>query len=110
RGSSGSEVAYLIRLLLYRLGLDPRHPQLRILASSASLEANDPKSIQFLCDFFGVPQNYFDESNEKRFHIIKGAEKGFKRNALPVGVIPAEPFARIAQAWEKSKGTKEDRD
>lgn len=108
RGSSGSEVAYLIRLLLHRLGLDPQHPQLRILASSASLEANDPKSTQFLCDFFGVPANYFDEGKEKRFHIIKGAEKGGTTNALPLGSIPADPFARITQAWEEAKGNKED--
>jgi len=38
RGTAGAEVAYLIRLLLHRLGLSPDSSQLRILASSASLE------------------------------------------------------------------------
>ena len=39
RGTAGTEVAYLLRLLLHRLGLGPNSPQLRILASSASLES-----------------------------------------------------------------------
>jgi DEAD/DEAH box helicase domain-containing protein len=54
RGTSGTEVAYLLRLLLQRLGLHPGHPKLRILASSASLEPDDPKSLEFLNQFFGV--------------------------------------------------------
>src|SRR5208337_2146490 len=37
RGTPGTEVAYLIRVLLGRLGLSPESPQLRIIASSASL-------------------------------------------------------------------------
>ena len=44
RGSAGTEGAYIIRLLLDRLGLHPDHKQLRILASSASLVPEDPKS------------------------------------------------------------------
>jgi DEAD/DEAH box helicase domain-containing protein len=54
RGTQGTEVAFLIRMLLNRLGLSPDSPQLRILASSASLEPNDRKSLDFLKDFFGV--------------------------------------------------------
>ncbi|MBW4496740.1 MAG: DEAD/DEAH box helicase [Oscillatoria princeps RMCB-10] len=53
RGTAGTEVAYLLRLLLQRLGLHPGHPKLRILASSASLERNDPQSLEFLSEFFG---------------------------------------------------------
>jgi Lhr-like helicase len=54
RGTQGTEVAFLIRMLLNRLGLSPDSPQLRILASSASLEPDDSKSLEFLKDFFGV--------------------------------------------------------
>jgi Lhr-like helicase len=54
RGTAGTEVAYLIRLLLQRLGLTPDSPKLRILASSASLEPGDPDSLNFLKDFFGA--------------------------------------------------------
>jgi len=53
RGTSGTEVAYLLRLLLDRLGLEPGHPKLKVLASSASLEPDDPESLRFLSEFFG---------------------------------------------------------
>lgn len=58
RGSTGSEVAALIRVLINRLGLDRpelRH-KLRILASSASLPLTSDErtsSLQYLYDFFG---------------------------------------------------------
>ena len=54
RGTSGTEVAYLLRLLLHRIGLYPGHPKLKVLSSSASLEPDDPNSLQFLSEFFGV--------------------------------------------------------
>lgn len=54
RGTAGTEVAYLLRLLLDRLGLEPGHPKLKVLASSASLEPNDPASLRFLSEFFGT--------------------------------------------------------
>ena len=41
RGSSGTELALLLKLVEYRLGLYPGHPQLKVLASSASLDPND---------------------------------------------------------------------
>jgi DEAD/DEAH box helicase domain-containing protein len=58
RGSAGTEVSLLLRLLIERLGLDaPRHRhKLRILASSASLpleESSGAASLQYLWDFFG---------------------------------------------------------
>jgi hypothetical protein len=58
RGSAGTELSFLLRLLIQRLGLaDDRHRhKLRILASSASLplegEAGEA-SLQYLWDFFG---------------------------------------------------------
>jgi ATP-dependent helicase YprA (DUF1998 family) len=55
RGTAGTEVAYLIRLLLLRLGLTPSSPKLRILASSASLEREDQDSLTFLSEFFACP-------------------------------------------------------
>ncbi|MGH6878512.1 MAG: DEAD/DEAH box helicase, partial [Rhizomicrobium sp.] len=39
RGTPGTEVAYLLRVLLDRLGLNPDSDQLRIIASSASLDS-----------------------------------------------------------------------
>ena len=52
RGTSGAEIAYLIRLFLYRLGLSPDSKQLRILASSASLDPEKPKKYRFFKRFF----------------------------------------------------------
>jgi DEAD/DEAH box helicase domain-containing protein len=60
RGAAGTEVAYLLRLLLHRLGLtapEQRH-KVRVLASSASLPAEPAeeaeKSAAFLWDMFGM--------------------------------------------------------
>ena len=65
RGTAGSEVSCLLKMLLMVLGLPPvieregrkiPNPQLRILASSASL--GDAESTQkFLTEFFGVYQD-----------------------------------------------------
>lgn len=65
RGGSGSETAYIIRMLLDRIGLTPNSDQLRILASSASLEGEEGKN--FLKSFFGV--------ENKEIIIIQGTEK-----------------------------------
>ena len=50
RGTAGSEVAYLLRTLFDRLGLDPDSPKLRIIASSASLEGDE--GHEYLREFF----------------------------------------------------------
>jgi DEAD/DEAH box helicase domain-containing protein len=58
RGSAGTEVCYLLRLLIDRLGLNaPEHRhKLRILASSASLPVDGQlrsQSLDYLWDMFG---------------------------------------------------------
>ncbi|UYV50701.1 DEAD/DEAH box helicase [Priestia megaterium] len=63
RGTAGTEVSYVIKSLLNRLGLTPDSPQLRILATSASL---DETGKQFLEDFFGVPIDKFEIINGER--------------------------------------------
>jgi DEAD/DEAH box helicase domain-containing protein len=69
RGGSGTETALLIRMLLERLGLKPDSDQLRILASSASLEGEDGNL--FLKSFFGTVNREIyiiegpDSNNEK---------------------------------------------
>lgn len=63
RGTPGTEVAYLIRVLLERLGLQPDSPQLRIIASSASV-AGDDSGLDYLEAFFGRDRN--------RFRIVPG--------------------------------------
>jgi Lhr-like helicase len=79
RGSSGTEVGYLLRLLIERLGLSPDSKQLQILASSASL-GDDKGSYDFLGGMFGLTP----EEAKERFHIESGETMypvdGKKRN------------------------------
>ncbi len=58
RGTPGTEVAYLIRVLLDRIGLAPDSNQLRIIASSASV-ASGAAGLQYLESFFGRDRNRF---------------------------------------------------
>jgi DEAD/DEAH box helicase domain-containing protein len=100
RGTQGTEVAYLLKLVLNRLGLHPHHPQLRILGSSASLEAGDIDSKNFVCDFFGVSQAHFDQ----KFKLIEGRNNPvtpFPENGRK---LPINPFKEISQAFSDAKG------
>ncbi|MDO7848686.1 DEAD/DEAH box helicase [Hymenobacter sp. M29] len=100
RGTAGTEVSYLLRLVLDRLGLSPTHPQLRILASSASLETEGQTgkdSRQFLEDFFGVPPKADGTSS---FEIIKGQEIDASTPAQGLAPLPLAPFAALAAAWD----------
>lgn len=58
RGTSGTEVAYLLRILLDRLGLTPESSQVQFLASSASLEESW-QSMEYLREFFGYTEPAF---------------------------------------------------
>ena len=79
----------MLRLLLERLGLSPTDPKLRVLASSASLEPDDPASLRFLSEFFGQAWS--------PTQIIRGELR-------PVEQVPGkeylapEPFADLADA------------
>jgi DEAD/DEAH box helicase domain-containing protein len=88
RGTAGTEVAYLVRLLLHRLGLSPDSPQLRILASSASLEQEDVGSQRFVKEFFG----------REGIGILPGALE-----SVPDldGSLALQPFVNLAKAWER---------
>ena len=95
RGTSGTETAYLIRLLLNRLGLSPDSPQLRILASSASLEVSGSKkdeSLKFLKDFFGTE---FTTDNVVEGHYV---QTGQRYN----GKLPSEPFVKVYDLFYKN--------
>lgn len=75
RGTPGTEVAYLLRLLLRRLDLHPNHPQVRFLASSASL-GDENTSIEFLHSFFGT---------DNEFQVVTGT---------PIqGRVPPDPLS-----------------
>lgn len=52
RGTPGTEVAYILRLLYHRLGISADSPQLKILTTTASL-AQGQEGNDFLRQFFG---------------------------------------------------------
>lgn len=87
RGSAGTEVAYLLRMLLDRLGLSPDDERLVFLASSASLQNDDPDSHKFLRDFLG--------STTRTFQIIPGTE--IARSLPSPDTLPTAPFAMAAE-------------
>lgn len=100
RGTQGTEVAYLLKLVLNRLGLHPHHPQLRILASSASLEAGDNDSKNFVCDFFGVSQAHFDQ----KFKLIEGRNNPVTPFPEYGRKLPVNPFKEISEKFSNAKG------
>ena len=80
RGTEGTEIAYLIRLLYSRLGINPESNKIRILASSASLDGQEGTeefdySQAFLKGFFGLKQN---------MQVVEGA------NELPDKITKSE--------------------
>ncbi|MGW3596013.1 DEAD/DEAH box helicase [Streptomyces sp. NPDC005167] len=58
RGTAGTEIAYLLRNLRHRLGLEGRPDKFRVMAASASLEA--PRDLDFLQEFFGIGRDRFE--------------------------------------------------
>lgn len=58
RGTQGSEVGMVVRNLLSRLGIEPESPQLRCIATSASLTAGQG-GRGYLEEFFGVARASF---------------------------------------------------
>lgn len=97
RGTQGTEIAYLLKLVIKRLGLYPDHPQLRILASSASLEPGDEKSLEYISDFFGF---LGPEDVNKKFQIITGEPKPIASTENEEGVLPSTPFAKICKSFD----------
>lgn len=92
RGTPGTEVAYILRLFLERIGLSPSSDQLRILTTSASVDQG-PKSIQFLQEFFG---------RSDRFELISGKQvpppDGARKLLLPYTKL----FSKFAVAAQRT--------
>lgn len=82
RGTPGTEVGYIIRVLLERLGLEPNTDQLRIIASSASL-TDDASGLEYLEAFFGRDRG--------RFRVIGGST--LAPSPQSVGIVRAEASA-----------------
>lgn len=95
RGTQGTEIAYLLKLVMKRLGLHPSHPQLRILASSASLEPNDEKSLEYVGDFFGFKK----EDVKNKFKIVTGELSPVDPLSEKDVPLPTAPFIEVCTAY-----------
>ncbi|MCB9231089.1 MAG: DEAD/DEAH box helicase [Bacteroidia bacterium] len=94
RGTAGTEVAYLVRLLLERLGLKPDSNQVQFLCSSASMEKSE-KTKAFLCEFFGTEKAKF----ESDFEILQDpAPKSIKTPSRLM--IPDHVFIDFAKGYQ----------
>lgn len=89
RGTPGTEVAYILRLLFSRLGLTPNSPKLRIITTTASLEDN-AEGKKFLREFFG--------RDDKQFAFISQQQQTPKSNARKSLVNYQNAFADFAQS------------
>jgi DEAD/DEAH box helicase domain-containing protein len=89
RGTPGTEVAYLLRVMLDRIGLAPDSNQLRIIASSASLDAGDSGRV-YLEQFFGRDRN--------RFYVERGATQTPDATAMNVIRAHASAFRDYARS------------
>lgn len=96
RGTQGTEVSFIVRNLLRRIGLAPDSSQLRIIATSASLA--EDTGPQFAKEFFGVPANSFE--------IIAGRPIALP----PLKPLPRRPFAQFMEEEDgerrRSRATK----
>jgi len=101
RGTAGSEVAYLIKLFLHRLGLEPDSSQVRFLASSASME-NEPETRKFISDFFGVTVNDENEFS-KKFEFINDKPVKPESDLLETINKKANAFENFYAIWQQNK-------
>jgi DEAD/DEAH box helicase domain-containing protein len=88
RGTPGTEVAYLLRVLLDRLGLHPDHDQLRIIASSASL-SDDAAGRDYLHGFFGRDRSRFTVIGGSQRPLSPTARTSISQHAAALAAFPA---------------------
>lgn len=104
RGTPGTEVAYLLRALLERLGLTPASPQLRIIATSASIE-NDDRSLTYLEQFFGRDRGTFAVITGHQEHFSTGTASMPTASTLAeVDAIGADVVTRSAALFAEAAG------
>ena len=105
RGTAGTEVSYILKTFLARIGLSPDHPQLRIITTSASLDSGtntgegDPK---FLSDFFGT------SPKESRFRVISRTKDntpcGVHTSCEPARADICRAVRNRRKVWRESGG------
>jgi len=97
RGTAGTEIAYIIKVLLNRLGLSPSSPQVRFLASSASM-SNSDESRKYISDFFGTDNSQFDSI----FSLI--TDKPQLESEVSKNSLPSLPLEKLQEIVDAAKG------
>ncbi len=104
RGTPGTEVAYLLRVLLDRVGLTPASDQLRIISSSASLESGT-SGLDYLENFFA--------RDRSRFRVVGGTgyvvpPSSSAPASLVAGATALARFGRITRSGVSAIGPEAD--
>lgn len=97
RGTAGTEISYILKTFLERIGLTPEHPQLKIIATSASLDeasAQAGKDPQFVSDFFGTSHH------KEFFKIISGPKVQYKSGVIPDIRALAKVFSHYSETGD----------
>lgn len=105
RGTPGTEIAFLLRNLILRLGLHDTPERVRFLAASASAGGDPTEFQRFLAGFFGCPANRFEvlageiEPVESRGDLLRKASPGLARlgSAVESGYQDEEVAAACAE-------------
>jgi DEAD/DEAH box helicase domain-containing protein len=95
RGTPGTEVGYILRVLYERLGLNPDHPQLRIIASSASLGDDPTRAQDYLHQFFG---------RSRPFVLTRGGARPIPAGAAGLLRVLAAPLSRLGHEVSADAG------
>ncbi|MDJ0105625.1 DEAD/DEAH box helicase [Rhodococcus erythropolis] len=97
RGTSGTEVALLIRNLKHRLGITDHPEKFRVIAASASLDAT--RDSKYLEEFFGIDADSFD--------FFEG---DVQRPTISTLDVTSDPAVALENAfWTDSNGNLTDR-
>ncbi len=93
RGTGGTEISYIVKNFLQRIGLAPESKQLRIVTTSASL-GTDPLSEsdpQFLRDFFGYTEL------KKHFAVISGTHIPYATSSISLIKKFQDPLSELGR-------------
>lgn len=93
RGTPGSEIAYLVRRLLYRLGLHRDPEKVRVIAPTASLEAD---ATGYLQSFFATSRS-FTVVNARPVSEKGGPDPSALVTALEDGALEERPGEVLAE-------------
>lgn len=91
RGTAGSEVAYLVRRLRRRLGLDDRPEQFRVISTTASIDWDRDRDRRFVSGFFDKPVDAFAAVTGHRVELPNAVLPAAAGPLLRTGEAPGDP-------------------